>query len=238
MRRAEETIEASYILTPSPRPSVAIADDARRFAVRRIYCVGLNYAAHAREMGKDPGAEPPFFFSKPADAVVEGGATIPFATMTDNLHYEIELVAALGSGGANISKEQALQHVWGYAAGIDLTRRDLQKRARDEGKPWDLAKGFDQSAPIGALQPATRIGHPQAGRIGLSVNGAKRQEGDLSDMILNVAAIVAELSRFVRLEAGDLIFTGTPEGVGPLKPGDVVHGDVAGVGEVSVHIAR
>ncbi len=188
-------------------------------------------------MGKDPGAEPPFFFSKPADAVVVSGSVIPYAPMTRNLHYEIELVAALGSGGANILRTQALEHVYGYAAGIDLTRRDLQKQARDEGKPWDLAKGFDQSAPIGAIRPAARIGHPSSGRIALSVNGAVRQNGDLADMILDVAGVIAELSRYVALAAGDLIFTGTPEGVGPLLPGDRVEGSIAGVGEVSLGIA-
>jgi fumarylpyruvate hydrolase len=229
--------EAQYVFMPLPRPSVAIEGETWRFPVRRIYCVGLNYAAHAREMGKDPGAEPPFFFSKPADAVVESGAVIPYASMTRDLHYEIELVAALRSGGSDISRTQALDHVYGYAAGIDLTRRDLQRAARDEGKPWDLAKGFDGSAPLGPIRPAARIGHPKAGRIWLSVNGAIRQDGDLADMILDLPGVIAELSRFVRLEAGDLIFTGTPEGVGPLHPGDLVQGGVAGVGAVSVAIA-
>jgi fumarylpyruvate hydrolase len=230
--------ETQFLFAPQPSPSVAIDGDIRRFPVRRIFCVGLNYAAHAREMGKDPGAEPPFFFSKPADAVVVSGSVIPYAAMTRDLHYEIELVAALGSGGADILRTHALEHVYGYAAGIDLTRRDLQKQARDGGKPWDLAKGFDQSAPIGAIRPAARIGHPNSGRIALSVNGALRQNGDLADMILDVAGVIAELSRYVALAAGDLIFTGTPEGVGPLFPGDKVEGDIAGVGEVCVNIAR
>ena len=226
-----------YLFSPSARPSVAVAGQFRRFPVRRIYCVGLNYAAHAREMGKDPGREKPFFFSKPADAVVESGAGVAYASMTQDLHYEIELVAALQSGGAEISREKALDHVFGYAAGIDLTRRDLQKTARDEGKPWDLAKGFDQSAPLGAIRPAAEIGHPRAGRIALSVNGAIRQQGDLSDMILDTAGIIAELSRYVRLEAGDLIFTGTPEGGGPLRPGDRALGEIEKVGTVRVEIA-
>ena len=229
--------ETQFLFAPPPRPSVAIDGEIKRFPVRRIFCVGLNYAAHAREMGKEPGAEPPFFFSKPADAVVVSGSVIPYATMTQNLHHEIELVAALGAGGSNISRTQALEHVYGYAAGIDLTRRDLQKQARDEGKPWDLAKGFDQSAPIGAIRPAARIGHPNSGRIALSVNGALRQNGDLADMILDVAGVIAELSRYVALAAGDLIFTGTPEGVGPLLPGDRVEGSIAGVGEVSLGLA-
>ena len=229
--------ETQFLFAPPPCPSVAIDGEIVRFPVRRIFCVGLNYAAHAREMGKDPGAEPPFFFSKPADAVVVSGSVIPYAPMTRSLHYEIELVAALGSGGANILRAHALEHVYGYAAGIDLTRRDLQKQARDEGKPWDLAKGFDQSAPIGAIRPAARIGHPSSGRIALSVNGAVRQNGDLADMILDVAGVIAELSRYVALAAGDLIFTGTPEGVGPLLPGDRVEGSIAGVGEVSLGLA-
>ncbi|MGA8171281.1 MAG: fumarylacetoacetate hydrolase family protein [Methylocystis sp.] len=229
--------EMEFLFAPPPRPSVAIEGEARRFPVRRIFCVGLNYAAHAREMGKDPGAEPPFFFSKPADAVVASGSAVPYASMTRDLHHEIELVAALGSGGANILRAQALEHVYGYAAGIDLTRRDLQKQARDEGKPWDLAKGFDRSAPVGAIRPAARIGHPKTGRIALSVNGAIRQNGDLADMILGVAGVIAELSRYVELAAGDLIFTGTPEGVGPLLPGDRVEGSIAGVGEVASRIA-
>ncbi|ARN80955.1 fumarylacetoacetate hydrolase family protein [Methylocystis bryophila] len=228
--------EAEFLFS-LPRPSVAVAGQSRRFPVRRIWCVGLNYAAHAREMGKDPAKERPFFFSKPADAVVESGSTIPYASMTGDLHYEIELVAALHSGGAEISRETALDHVFGYAAGIDLTRRDLQKRARDEGKPWDLAKGFDQSAPLGAIAPAAQVGHPRGGRIALAVNGAIRQQGDLSDMILDTAGIIAELSRYVRLAAGDLIFTGTPEGVGPLRPGDVAEGEIASIGPVRVQIA-
>ena len=229
--------EAEFLFSLGAHPSVRIEGQSRRFPVRRIYCVGLNYAAHAREMGKDPNLERPFFFSKPADAVVESGAAVPYASMTGDLHYEIELVAALHSGGADISRARALDHVFGYAAGIDLTRRDLQKAARDEGKPWDLAKGFDQSAPLGPIRPAAEIGHPRAGRIALSVNGAIRQNGDLADMILDTAGIIAELSRYVRLEAGDLIFTGTPEGVGPLRPGDVAEGEIEKVGSVRVEIA-
>jgi len=228
--------QEAYVFSPKPRPSVALAGDARRFPVRRIFCVGLNYAAHAREMGKDPGAEPPFFFSKPSDALVESGASIPYASMTKDLHYEIELVAALGSGGSDVARNDALRHVYGYAAGIDLTRRDLQKIARSEGKPWDLAKGFDQSAPVGEIVPAARAGHPNSGRIALSVNGAIRQNGDLADMILDVAGIISQLSRYVRLEAGDLIFTGTPEGVGPLSPGDRAEGVIEGIGKVSIAI--
>jgi fumarylpyruvate hydrolase len=227
----------AFLFPPPPQASVAVAGDTRRFPVRRIFCVALNYAAHAREMGKEPGAEPPFFFSKPADAVVASGATIPFPPMTADFHHEIELVAALSSGGAEIPKERALDCVFGYGAGIDLTKRDLQSAARQAGRPWDLAKGFDGSAPMGPLAPAAKIGHPHAGRIALSVNGALRQEGDLSDLIWSVPAVIAELSRYLTLAAGDLIFTGTPSGVGPLAPGDVVEGAIAGVGEVRLRIA-
>jgi fumarylpyruvate hydrolase len=226
-----------FIFTPPPRPSVAVEGDERRFPLRRIFCVAMNYAAHAREMGKEPGREPPFFFSKPADAVVASGSVIPFPSQTENLHHEIELVAALGAGGADIPAERALDHVFGYAAGVDLTRRDLQTAARNEGRPWDLSKGFDNSAPIGAIRPAKLCGHPGAGRIALSVNGALRQEGDLADMIASVAEVIATLSRFVALAPGDLIFTGTPSGVGPLRPGDHVEGLVEGVGSVSFSLA-
>jgi fumarylpyruvate hydrolase len=227
----------AYIFPPSPPPSVAVEGETKRFAVRRIFCVGLNYAAHAREMGKDPDAEPPFFFTKPADAVVESGSVIPYASMTEDFHYELELVAALGGGGANIARMDALNCVYGYAAGIDLTRRDLQRQARITGKPWDLAKGFDRSAPLGAIRPAARIGHPRAGRLHLQVGGATRQDGNLADMMLDVAGIIAELSRYVALAPGDLIFTGTPEGVGPLLPGDSLKGSIDGVGDVTLQIA-
>ncbi len=227
----------NFVFPASPTPSVAIAGDKRRFPVRRIFCVALNYAAHAREMGKEPGAEPPFFFTKPADAVVEDGATIPFPSLTSNLHHEIELVAALHSGGWNIPSKRALDCVFGYAAGIDLTRRDMQSAARNAGRPWDMSKGFDHSAPIGAIRPAADIGYPAKGRIALSVNGAPRQEGDLADMIWSVPDIIADLSRHVALAPGDLIFTGTPSGVGALQPGDKAEGEIAGVGSVSVILA-
>jgi len=227
-----------FVISPPSRPSVAVAGEPRGFPVRRIFCVALNYAEHAREMGKEPGAEPPFFFAKPADAAVPNGATIPFPRLTKNLHHEIELVAALHSGGADIPAGRALDCVYGYAAGIDLTRRDLQTEARDAGRPWDMSKGFDNSAPIGAIQPAARIGHPTRGRISLSVNGAPRQLGDLSDMIWGVPLIISALSRFVALSAGDLIFTGTPPGVGALQPGDRAEGVIEGVGSVVVNLEK
>ncbi|MBY6240953.1 fumarylacetoacetate hydrolase family protein [Methylosinus sp. Sm6] len=228
---------SEFVFPPPTPPCVAIAGAARRFPVRRIFCVGQNYAAHAREMGKDPREEP-CFFTKPADAVVASGATLPYPPRTHDLHHEIELVAALARGGADIAKEAALEHVFGYAAGIDLTRRDLQSQARKAGRPWDLAKGFDQSAPLGAIAPAARIGHPRAGRIRLAVNGATRQDADLSEMIWSTAEIIAILSQFVRLEPGDLIFTGTPAGVGPIVPGDHVAGEIEGVGAVEIAVER
>ncbi|MDJ0449979.1 fumarylacetoacetate hydrolase family protein [Methylocystis sp. JR02] len=228
----------SHVFPPPPTPSVAVAGDARRFPVRRIFCVALNYADHAREMGKDPGAEPPFFFTKPADAVVADGETIPFPGLTQNLHHEIELVAALQSGGADIAPGRALDCVYGYAAGIDLTRRDLQTAARNAGRPWDMSKGFDHSAPIGAIRKASDIGHPARGRIALSVNGALRQQGDLCDMIWSLPQIIAAISTYVALAPGDLIFTGTPSGVGALQPGDTAEGEIAGVGTVRVTFAR
>jgi fumarylpyruvate hydrolase len=228
----------AFVFPPPPHPAVAVAGESRRFPVRRIFCVALNYADHAREMGKDPGAEPPFFFTKPADAVVADGAAIPFPTLTDDLHHEIELVAALKSGGENIDPARALDCVYGYAAGIDLTRRDLQSAARKAGRPWDMSKGFDNSAPIGAIRKAAEIGHPASGRIALSVNGAIRQQGDLSDMIWSLPQIIAALSTNVALAAGDLIFTGTPSGVGAMRPSDTAEGEIAGVGSVRVTLAR
>jgi fumarylpyruvate hydrolase len=221
----------AFVFKPPPRPCVAIEGDPRRFPVRRIFCVALNYAAHAREMGKTD-REPPFFFSKPADAIVADGAVIPFPPKTGNLHHEIELVAAIGEGGSNIPAGRALEHVFGYAAGVDLTRRDLQAKARSQGRPWDLSKGFDRSAPIGAIHAAKLVGHLAKGRIELTVNGELRQEGDLADMIWGVPEIIAALSTYVALAPGDLIFTGTPAGVGPLKPGDRVEGLVEGAGGV------
>jgi fumarylpyruvate hydrolase len=219
----------SYLFPPAPQPSVEIKGRAERFPVRRIFCVGRNYAAHAREMGKDPEREAPFFFTKPADAVVPNHTTIPYPSRTANLHHEIELVVALHKGGKNIAVADALEHVYGYAVGNDLTRRDLQFEARDKGRPWDTAKAFDRAAPITAIQPAADVGHPGRGRIWLQVNGELRQEGDIADLIWSVPEIVAELSTLFELAPGDLIYTGTPAGVTPLKPGDRVEGGVDGL---------
>lgn len=219
----------TYLFPPAPPPSVEIKGRAEKFPVRRIFCVGRNYAAHAREMGGNPEREAPFFFSKPADALVPNHATIAFPPRTNNLHHEIELVVALVKGGRNIAVAAALDHVFGYAAGNDLTRRDLQFEARDKGRPWDTAKAFDRSAPVTAIHPAAEHGHPRSGRIWLKVNGELRQEGDIADLIWSVPEIIAELSTLFELAPGDLIYTGTPAGVSALKPGDRIEGGVDGL---------
>jgi fumarylpyruvate hydrolase len=208
----------SYVFPAPLTPSVAVQGNTARFPVRRIFCVGRNYAEHTREMGHDPQAEPPFFFTKPADAVVESGAVIPYPPATADLHHEAELVVALGSGGAFLPEDAALSLVWGYAAGNDLTRRDLQAEAKAARRPWDMAKGFDRSAVVGPIK-AFAIGDAPVGRIICHVDGTLRQEADLADMIWPVAGIIAHLSRMVILQAGDLIFTGTPAGVGAIAAG-------------------
>jgi fumarylpyruvate hydrolase len=218
----------STVFAPEPTPTVEIEGTAQRFPVRRVYCVGRNYAEHAKEMGTDPTREPPFFFMKPAGAVVPNGSAVPYPPRTANFHHEIELVIAIGKGGHDISAQRALDHVYGYAVGNDLTRRDLQLAARDKGRPWDTGKAFDQSAVIAPIRPATR-GHVQIGRIWLSVNGKVRQQGDVSQLIWNVPEIIAELSTLFTLAPGDLIYTGTPAGVGPLQPGDIVDGGIDGL---------
>ena len=224
---------------PAPAvPSVAVAGRAERFPVRRIFCVGRNYAAHARDMGHDPDREDPFFFSKPADAVVDSGATIPYPPLTSDLHHEIELVVAIGTGGSDIPAESALSHVWGYAVGIDFTRRDLQAEAKKAARPWDWAKGFDNSAPCGPLHPVNRVGHPSVGRIWLEVEGEIRQDGNLSDQIWPVADVIAFCSRSIQLQPGDLIFTGTPDGVGRVEPGQRVNGGIEGLGEISIRFGE
>lgn len=219
------------------RPEVPIEGSTDGFPVRRIYCVGQNYAAHARELGGDPEREPPFFFMKPADTVVPGGGAVPYPPRTADLHHEIELVVALGREGRDIAPAAALGHVYGYAAGIDLTRRDLQKAAKLARRPWSTAKGFDRAAPITAIRPAAAIGHPEAGRIWLRVNGELRQDGDIADMTWKIPEIIAELSTLFALRPGDLVFTGTPAGVGPLVPGDRAEGGIDGVAEIAIDIA-
>lgn len=217
-------------------PSLEVDGESGRFPVRRIYCVGRNYAAHAREMGKDPDREPPFFFLKPADAIVPDGSSVPYPPATANLHHEVELVVALAKGGADIEADDANKHIYGYAVGIDLTRRDLQQVAKDRSWPWDTGKGFDNSAPCGHVVPAARIGHPESGQITLKVGDETRQSGDLSELIWSVPEIIAHLSRLFRLAPGDLIYTGTPAGVGAVTPGDTLTGSVEGVGSITVTI--
>jgi fumarylpyruvate hydrolase len=206
------------------------------FPVRRIFCVGRNYAEHVREMGGDPTREEPFFFTKPADAVVTEGADTPYPPGTSDLHHEMELVIAIGKGGTDIAEADALNHIFGYAAGLDMTRRDLQAAAKKAGRPWDMAKGFDHSAPIGEIAPASEIGHPSEGEITLVVNGERRQHSDLAKMIWSVPEIIAYLSGLVQVEAGDLIMTGTPEGVAAVVRGDILQGVIPGVGTVSTRI--
>jgi fumarylpyruvate hydrolase len=222
----------SYIFPPAPVPTVPVVGSEALLPVRRIFCVGRNYAAHAREMGKDPDREPPFFFTKPADAVVMSGETIAYPPETENFHYEAELVAVIGTAGRNISRESALSHVFGYAIGNDLTRRDLQLAARDKGRPWDFGKAFDRSAVIGPVHPAEAIGHPHKGFIRLAVNGTVKQEADLAELIWSVPEVVSILSHSIALRPGDLIMTGTPAGVGPLVAGDICTVAIEELGEI------
>ncbi len=221
-----------YIVAPQPPACLPVRGCKAVFPVHRIYCVGRNYADHAREMGGSPEREPPFFFSKPADAVVTE-STLLYPRMTSELHHEVELVVALGSGGSNVSPADALSMVFGYAVGVDLTRRDLQAAAKQQRRPWDVAKGFDRSAPVAAIVPVDDCGHPQNGLISLSVNGEERQRGRLSEMIWTIPEILAELSRYYELLPGDLVFTGTPAGVAVLEPGDHVECNIEGVGSLA-----
>lgn len=225
-------------VVPAPAEiSVPVIGQDAAFPVRRIYCVGRNYAEHAREMGADPDREPPFFFTKPRDAIVPEGGAIPYPPATENLHYEMELVVAIGTSGAQIPEASALDHVYGYGAGLDMTRRDLQGQAKKTGRPWDMGKGFDHSAPCSALRAAAEIGHPDSGAIWLKVNGETKQSGDLAQQIWSVPETVAYLSGLVTLEPGDLIYTGTPAGVGPVVSGDRLEGHIDRIGDIVVTIA-
>lgn len=219
-------------------PSVEIAGSGQRYPVRRIHCVGRNYAEHTREMGFDPNQEPPFFFAKPADAIVPGGSTISYPPATANFAHEVELVVAIGTAGVSIEREAALDHVFGYAVGLDLTRRDLQLAAREKGRPWESGKSFDESAVIGRIHAAQGIGHIAAGEIWLKVNGKTRQRADLQQLLWKVPDIVAFLSQQVALRPGDLIYTGTPAGVGPLLPGDRVDAGIERIDEITLHVAQ
>jgi fumarylpyruvate hydrolase len=226
----------TYVFDPPATPSIAVAGVQARFPVRRIFCVGRNYAAHAREMGKDPDREPPFFFTKPADAVVDSGTTVPYPPETVNFHYEIELVVGIGREGFAVGRDEALGLVFGYAVGVDLTRRDLQLEARDKGRPWDWGKAFDHSAPIAPLYPIKDGRHLTQGRIWLAVNNVVKQEANLAELIWPVPDIVSILSRSMVLKPGDLIMTGTPAGVGSVVVGDRITGGIEGLGTIEIVI--
>ena len=235
MDQPAATGETRFVITPPPVVGLPIAGETGLFPVRRVYCVGRNYADHAIEMGHDPNREPPFFFAKPADALATDGR-FPYPQATKDVHHEIELVVALAKGGRDIPVERALDCIWGYAVGLDMTRRDLQAEAKKAGRPWDTAKGFDASAPISPLVPASRIGHPERGAIWLDVNGERRQSGDLAQLIWKIDETISYLSGLFTLAPGDLIFTGTPAGVGAVKAGDKLHGHVDGVGDLQVEV--
>jgi fumarylpyruvate hydrolase len=228
-------MSTDYVIPQPPQAALAVAGTAKQFPVRRIWCVGRNYIEHIREMGQDERA-PPFFFAKPADAIVPDGGTVPYPPLTKDMHHEVELVVALKGGGRNIPADKALDLIYGYGVGIDLTRRDLQIASRDVKRPWEIGKAFDGSAPCGPLRPVSEIGHPKKGRIHLTVNGTVKQDGDLEQMIWNVPEVIAKLSEQVGLAAGDIIMTGTPAGVGALVPGDKVVCEVEGVGTLTVTI--
>lgn len=219
----------SFVIAAPAIPSLPVVGDSKRFPVNRIYCVGRNYADHAREMGHDPDREPPFFFMKPATAIVTDGQAMSYPALSKDVHHELEMVVALGKGGSNIPADQALDHVWGYGLGLDMTRRDLQGEAKKMGRPWDTGKAFDQSAPCSALVPVSQCGHLSKGRIYLTVNGQVKQDGDLAMMIWNVPETIAYLSTLFTLMPGDLIFSGTPAGVAAVQRGDVLEGHVDGL---------
>jgi fumarylpyruvate hydrolase len=225
----------NYVIQPTPIPTLPIAGTDEVFPIRRVYCVGRNYAEHAIEMGHDPNREPPFFFQKNPDNVVTDGA-FPYPPKTSDVHHEIELVVALSKGGTDIPAKQALDHVYGYAVGLDMTRRDLQGEAKKMGRPWEVGKAVEASAPCGPIVPASKIGHPAKGAIWLDVNGQRRQTGDLSQLIWNVPDTIAYLSSLFTLAPGDLIMTGTPAGVNAVKKGDVMKGGVEGIGEIEVRV--
>ena len=226
----------AYVISPAPAPALPVDGTSDLFPVNRIFCVGRNYADHAREMGHDPNREPPFFFMKPGSAVLPEGTDFPYPPLTENLHYEIELVAALAAGGAYIRPEDALNHIYGYAVGLDMTRRDLQDQAKKMSRPWDAAKAFDHSAPCSRIVPAAKIGHPNQGAIWLDLNGKRVQSSDLSALIWKIPEMIAVLSTLFTLAPGDLVFTGTPAGVGPVQRGNLLHGGVAHVAELTVRV--
>ena len=223
----------NYTFAPAIQPTVPVVNSDEHFPVRRIFCVGQNYADHVREMGANPDREPPFFFSKPADAIVINNGNVNYPSVTENLHHEVELVVAIDKAASNIETKNASSYIFGYAVGNDLTRRDIQAAAKKKGQPWDVAKGFDQSAPVSSIVPIAETGEMLNGHISLSVNGVVKQQGDLSQMIWSVSEVITELSKLYQLMPGDLIFTGTPAGVGPLLKGDLVEANIEGVGQLS-----
>ncbi len=226
---------AAYVIEPQPQASLPVRGSDSLFPVNRVFCIGRNYAAHAVEMGHDPDREPPFFFFKsPANITSDG--TFPYPSETSDVHHEIELVVALGKGGTDISEADALSHVWGYGVGLDMTRRDLQGEAKKMGRPWEVGKSFEKSGPCGPLVPVAESGHPVSGAITLNVNGARRQDGDLNQMIWKIPEMIAVLSRYFELQAGDIIMTGTPAGVGAVGRGDLMEAHIAGVGDLSVRV--
>ena len=229
-------MSSEYVIAPPAVPSLAVRGSDRRFPVHRIYCVGRNYAAHAIEMGHDPDREPPFFFQKSPDTLLPGGSDFPYPDKTEDVHYELELVVALKSGGKNIPSANALECVFGYAVGLDMTRRDLQGQAKKMGRPWDVGKAFDHSAPCSEIVPVETLGHPDTGAVWLEVNGEIRQNGDLNQMIWKVPEIIACLSGLFTLAPGDLIFSGTPAGVGATVRGDKLRGGVDGVAELEISV--
>jgi len=222
-----------YVIPPPPQAALAVVGSDKLFPVRRIWCVGRNYLEHIKEMGQDE-REPPFFFSKPADAIVGDGATVPYPSLTKDLHHEVELVVALKGGGRYLKAANANDLIWGYGVGIDLTRRDLQIASRDIKRPWEIGKAFDASAPCGPLRPASEIGHPSKARITLKCNGKIRQDGDLAQMIWNVPEVIEKLSEMVALAPGDIIMTGTPSGVAATVAGDKLECEVEGVGKLTI----
>jgi fumarylpyruvate hydrolase len=225
-----------FAVPAPPQPSLAVTGTHSRFPVHRIYCVGRNYLAHVREFGNDEKA-PPLFFAKANDMIVENDSTIPYPPLTANYHHEVELVVAIGKGGADIAPETALDYIYGYAIGFDMTRRDLQQAAAKSGRPWEIGKSFDHSAPCSAIHPAAQVGHFAEGEIRITVNGVMRQQSDLNQMIWDVPHIVSHLSQQVTLAPGDLIYTGTPEGVGPVVSGDTMVGRIAKLGELTIRVA-
>ena len=225
-----------YVFTPPSQTHLPVSQHSAAFPVRRIYCVGQNYAEHTREMGGDPSRNPPFFFSKPPQAAYHG-PSFPYPPLSEDVHHEIELVVALDRGGANLAAEEALTHIFGYAVGLDMTRRDLQAEAKKMGRPWDAAKGFDFSAPCSPIWSVQQVGHPRSGVIYLDINGRRVQSGDLEQMIWKVPEIIAHLSRLFTLEAGDLIFTGTPAGVGPVQRGDKLVGGIDQLDQINLTVA-